>query len=142
MDHHDRARDWFRNTVSLARGAEEHAAAAEREACCAAVAEERAEQVAAAHGAIRRAAEARRYAEAARKYRGLLRALSESTGNANVERHFRDAAFHVAKADRAEACAMDAAAAMVDVLTPAAADPAPDRPRPLVHTVCPMGPGR
>ena len=123
----ERAWDLFRNIVALARGAEEHAAEAERAACCAVVLEDEDRSIS-ERAALEHTGMAQRYACAAKKYCRQLQALAESSGNGHVADHLRNAENHVSRAEKAKICAMEADEALAEILGG----------RPITKLVCQM----
>ena len=123
----EKAWDWFRDIVGLAKGAEEHAAVAEREACCYAVMNDSRDKDDMRDSddafplVTRHSAAAKRHFRAASRYRDLLRDLAESTGNERAAEYLRNCEHHIERAKIAAARARDAEKAVVDLFagTPA-----------------------
>ena len=80
-----KAWDLFRNMVALFNGVEEHAKAAEREACCAGVLADREGRTEALRALREHMDATARYAKTARKYLEQLRAMAEGGEHAHLE---------------------------------------------------------
>ena len=112
-DSDEKAWGLFKNVVGLAKGAEEHAAEAEREACCVLVLGEGEERKTAIDMAFRHMTTAKRYTKGAHAYCQQLRALAESTGDST---HLRNAISVASRAEKAKAIATKAGVAVAAFL--------------------------
>jgi len=109
--------NWFRNIASLARGAAEHAAEAERAACFATVPGIVGPRIGEDRAAMRRVAlghadRAMQFAIAVGACLVCLKELADKAGGEQESGHLRNAKFHVEKAIQAEQCAKEAIEAM------------------------------
>jgi hypothetical protein len=130
----EKAWDLFRNIAGLANEAEEYAAKAEREACCCLGLNREIDKDAyrewdaASVATYKHGDAAKRHMNAARRQRRQLQALAESSGEENVAAHLRNSDFHIARAEKAEACARKA----VELVLAMVAD------KPIGHFACQM----
>jgi len=120
-ENEDKAWDLFRNIVSLAQGAEEFAAEAERAACCVAMPGIKGPRGSEHYDNMYKVASAcaemaMHYAIASGAYLTHLRALATKTGDKHAAEHLRNAKCHIEKAMKAERCAKEAIEAMENLL--------------------------
>ena len=112
-DSEEKAWGLFKNIVALAKGAEEHAAEAEREACCVLMFGDGEERKTAIEMAFRHMTTAQRHANGAQTYCQQLQRLAEFGGDAT---HLRNAKNTVARAEQAKAIATKAGVAVAAFL--------------------------
>ena len=109
MDNNENpAWDLFRNIVALVRGAEEHAVAVEREACCWMVHGNKHVRYAIFKAAAEHISTVRRYCQAAEMHRDLLKKLGKSSGDDEAKAHWKNSARAMENAKHAETCAEEA----------------------------------